>query len=191
MRPFDFIILFFSFAYTLGLTHLLFAATRMLRHRRELKFSWPHGLWMFAAMLSLANSWLSNWDLREMRSVSLTTLSVGFFTLVCNYFICALVSPDFEDGESFDMVEFHRRESATYIGAFLLLLIVSIGLNYAAASALSLGSWIAQIPIIVAMVAVCAMALALRRPWAQLATATAMVVLQLLFPIIYYPNLTA
>jgi len=39
VRPFDFIILFFSFIYTLALTHLLFAVTRMVRHRRMLTFS--------------------------------------------------------------------------------------------------------------------------------------------------------
>ena len=40
MRPFEFIILFFSFIYTLALTHLLFAWTRMIRYRRTLILSW-------------------------------------------------------------------------------------------------------------------------------------------------------
>ena len=50
MNPFEFIILFFSFIYTLALTHLLFAWTRMIRHRRQLVLSWPHLLWMLVAL---------------------------------------------------------------------------------------------------------------------------------------------
>ena len=50
MKSFEFLILFFTFAFALALTHLLFAATRMIRHRRTLIFSWPHALWMATAL---------------------------------------------------------------------------------------------------------------------------------------------
>jgi hypothetical protein len=58
LKAFDFIILFLSFIYTLGLTHLLLAATRMIRHRRTVIFSWPHALWMVAALGMLSGNWL-------------------------------------------------------------------------------------------------------------------------------------
>ncbi|MFX4501401.1 hypothetical protein ABTA59_19515, partial [Acinetobacter baumannii] len=74
MHPFEFIILFFSFIYTLALTHILFAATRMIRHRRQLVFSWPHALWMANALVFLAANWLSLWDLHESKTLTLEAI---------------------------------------------------------------------------------------------------------------------
>jgi hypothetical protein len=42
MNPFEFIIIFLAFVYSLALTLLLFAWTRMIRRRRQLVLSWPH-----------------------------------------------------------------------------------------------------------------------------------------------------
>jgi hypothetical protein len=84
VRPFEFIIVLFSFIYTLGLTHLLFAATRMIRHRRIVVFSWPHVLWMAAAPFLLAGNWLSLWDFHTLQTISLTTIAGGFGLVVIN-----------------------------------------------------------------------------------------------------------
>jgi hypothetical protein len=77
LGPFEFIILFFSFIYTLALTHLLFAATRMIRHRRELVFSWPHALWMLNALLLLVGNWMSLWDFHRQKTLSLAVIVGG------------------------------------------------------------------------------------------------------------------
>src|SRR5438045_2063200 len=109
MHPFDFIIVFLSFVYALALTHLLFAATRMIRHRRELIFSWPHALWMLAIALTLGANWLSLWDFHTLQDVDLVTIVAGLAFSTVQYFVCALVSPDFEEGETYDMRMFHER----------------------------------------------------------------------------------
>lgn len=121
MNAFEFVILFFSFIYTLALTHLLFAWTRMIRHRRELLVSWPHLLWMLAALFNLTDNWISLWDFRNTTTLSLATIATGFAFVTLNYFLCALVSPDFEGGETYDMKCFHAREGPTYILTYLVL----------------------------------------------------------------------
>jgi hypothetical protein len=88
LGPFEFIILFFSFIYTLALTHLLLAAARMIRRRRSLVFSWPHALWMMNALLLL---------------MSLPVILGGFALVGAMYLICALIAPDFEDRDDLDL----------------------------------------------------------------------------------------
>ena len=129
MKSFEFLILFFSFAFALAMTHLLFAITRMIRHRRQLVFSWPHALWMAAMLMLLLANWLSLFDFREKQSIDLATVLMLFALVIMLYFACALVSPDFDQGETYDMAAFHERESRTYIGTVMALLVVSFIAN--------------------------------------------------------------
>ena len=96
MKIFEFLILFFSFAFTLALTHLLFAMTRMIRHRRELTFSIEHALWMANALLLLLANWLAC-SIFAARRVRPRFHRILFVFVIALYFACALVSPDFED----------------------------------------------------------------------------------------------
>jgi hypothetical protein len=189
VRPFDFVILFLSFIYTLGLTHLLFAATRMLRHRRALVFSWPHALWMSANLMMLFGNWIAIWDFHDMKEMSLGVIAGGFLMAVIQYFVCALVSPDFEDGETYDMRAFHARESPTYLGALLVLMVVSLVVNQAAGAELGVQNWSDQNAMVFAMAPPLLLALLVRAAWAQLLAALAFAGLSLSFLVLYYPVL--
>jgi hypothetical protein len=46
---------------------------------------------------------------------------IGFVIVAVVYFICALVAPDFADGDGYDLRAFHASEGRTYIAAFLVL----------------------------------------------------------------------
>ncbi|HEY3800534.1 MAG TPA: hypothetical protein VGL58_19450 [Caulobacteraceae bacterium] len=189
MKPFDFIILFFSFIYSLGLTHLLFAATRMIRHRRRLVFSWPHALWMVSALGMMFGNWLSLWDFRAFDPMSLGVIVGGFAVVVMQYVICALVSPDLETEDDFDLRRFHQREGRTYLVAFLAFLILCLAANAAAGSGLGVRNWADQNWTVLAMFAPVILALTVRANWAQVAAPLAMVAMMIVFPIVYYPAL--
>ena len=189
MRPFEFFILFLSVIYTLGLTHLLFAATRMVRHRRTLVFSWPHALWMFAVLLMLFDNWISLWDFHELKELSLGLVAGGFLMSILQYFICALVSPDFEDGESYDMRVFHERQGASYLIAILAFLVLALGLNYAAGADLAVQNWANQNGLVLAMAPTALFALIVRKAWAQLVAAVIYAGLTAAFLVLYYPVL--
>ena len=130
MGPFEFIILFFSFIYTLALTHLLLAAARMIRHRRSLVFSWPHALWMLDALLLLVCNWISLWDFHQLKSMTLPVILGGFALVGILYVVCALIAPDFEDGDGLDLRAFHEREGRTYILAFCDVLAAGLRFEY-------------------------------------------------------------
>jgi hypothetical protein len=189
MNPFEFIILFFSFIYTLALTHLLFAATRMVRHRRQLVLSWPHLLWMLVALANLAANWISLWDFRSEGSLSLGTITIGFLLVIINYALCALVSPDFEGGETYDLKHFHECEGATYIVAMLALVVASITVNFLAGATLDISNWANENVLVVANLVPLALALAVKRPWAQVLAPLALLVTVVAYAVIYYPVL--
>lgn len=189
MAPFDFIILFLSFIFTLALTHLLFAATRMIRHRRQLTFSWPHALWMFDALLLLIGNWISLYDFHRMESIPIAVVGAGLVFSGAQYFICALVSPDFEDHDTFDLQEFHAREGRTYIAAFAALLALSITANAAAGLGAGIENWARQNMFVLAMVAPVAVPLFVRARWAQVGGPLALAILMLVWLPIFYPVL--
>jgi hypothetical protein len=189
MHPFDFIIVFLSFIYALALTHLLFAATRMIRHRRELIFSWPHALWMLAIALTLGANWLSLWDFHTLQDVGLATIVAGLVFSTVQYFVCALVSPDFEVGETYDMRMFHEREYRSYIGAYLVLFAISIVLNYAAGAGLAIQNWAAQNAIVIVMGLLVIPPFFTARNWVHVLCAAAMIATSIAFTILYYPVL--
>jgi hypothetical protein len=189
MRPFDFIILFFSFAYTLALTHLLFAATRMIRHRRALAFSWPHGLWMLSALMLLLANWISLWDFHAQERLPLGLVLTGFLMVTILYFICGLVAPDFEEGESFDLRAFHDREGPTYISAFAVLAIVSVGANFLAGAAAGVQNWSDQNLLTVVLLPVTIGPLFVKARWVQVGAPLLVAVSTFVFLAGYYPVL--
>jgi hypothetical protein len=191
VQPFEFIILLLSFVYTLALTHLLFAASRMIRHRRQLIFSWPHAMWMLVALLNRVANWISLWDFRKTSPLDLATIGGGFLLAVLNYFMSALVSPDFEMGENFDMRRFHRLEGQTYIGSILVMVIVAIVTNFLAGVDLDITNFANENALVIFMVPPLILGLAVRRPWAQLAAPLAMLALTIAYYVFYYPVLTS
>ena len=191
MGPFDFIIVFFSFAYALGLTHILFAATRMIRHRKALIFSWPHALWMLAALFQLLANWITLWDFRTMKVMPISVVLIGFVIVAVVYFICALVAPDFEDGDSYDLRAFHANEGSTYIAAFLVLALLALAINFAAGVGADVQNWEDQNLLVLAMIPVIMLGLLVKTRWAQIASPLAMIAAFLIFLGIYYPVLAS
>lgn len=189
MRAFDFIIVFFSFAYALGLTHILYAAAKMIRHRKVLIFSWPHALWMLAAVSQLLANWVALWDFRDMDVMPIGVVLIGFLVVAVVYSICALVSPDFEGADGYDLRAFHATEGPTYIAAFLVLALLSLVINFAAGVGAGVQNWANQNLLVLAMIPVIVLALLVKARWVQVACPLAMVAAFVLFLALYYPAL--
>lgn len=189
MRPFKFIILFFSFIYTLALTHLLLAMVQMVRQRRRITFSWPHGLWMANAMVILSLNWIGLWDFHALSVLPLSVIAIGFVLVVGQYLICALVSPDFATADDYDLRRFHARELRGYLWGFLLLLMFAISVNWAAEWGEGLKGEADQNGLILAMALPIVFALLVQRPWVQVAAPLAVLGLSFANMVIYYPVL--
>jgi len=189
MEPFEFIIVFISFVYALGLTHLLLAITRMVRHRRTLVFSWIHALWMFGVLMMVFANWISLWDFHRLETISLPTMLAALILSVMQYLVCALVSPDFEERETYDMRAFNEREGRTYIGALFAMFIVALALNYAAGASLGVKKWSDQNSLAVIFIVPVLLALLVRAAWVQLIGALAFAGFIIAYLVIYYPVL--
>jgi len=189
MKPFEFVVLFLSFIFTLALTHLLFAATRMIRDRRKIVFSWPHALWMLCALALLFANWLSLWDFNSNGPISIGTVVSGFLYTVLQYFMCALMAPDFEAGDRHDLKEFHAREGRSYLSAFLAVVVISLALNAAAGWELGIANWSNQNIPVGMMVPPILLAMFVRRQWVQVAAPLIFLGIISAFPAIYYPVL--
>lgn len=186
MKTFEYVILFFSFVFTLALTHLLFAVTRMIRHRRDLIFSWEHALWMLNALLLLLGNWLSLFDFRGQESFDLDSIAMLFAFVIALYFACALVSPDFEDQESYDMREFHRCEGRTYIGTIAAFVLIAFITNIFAGKE-GVSSWSTENGLVLWMIPPSVLPLFIRARAVQLACPIILIGLQIAFLVIFYP----
>ena len=151
MRPFDFIIIFLAFIYALALAHLLLAATHMIRHRRELIFDWAQALWMGAALITLWANWISLWDLHALTTFTLPTVATGFLYSMMLYAVCAFVSPKLDGEDGMNMKLFHKTQSHTYIGAFVVLFAITLPVNYFGGADLNIASWSSQNAVVIAM----------------------------------------
>ena len=187
LGPFEFIILFFSFIYTLALTHLLLAAAQMIRRRRSLVFSWPHALWMLNALLLLVCNWISLWDFHRLTRMTLPVILGGFVLVGLMYLVCALIAPDSEDGDGLDLRAFHEREGRTYILVFAAYLPVAFVLNVAASAGAGIQNWAGQNAIIFAMAPPILIPLLFRATWAQIGGPLVLVGVMVAYLIIYYP----
>jgi len=191
MRPFEFIIIFFSFIYSLALTHLLLAAAEMVRHRRQLVLSWPHALWMLALFATLAVNWLSFWDFHDRTVLSLPTIMGGFLLIAAQYLTCALAAPDFDGERGYDLRAFHEQEGVGYIGGFLSIIVISVVINFAGAKELGVIRWGDENSLVPLMSVPALAALFLRRQWIQIAAPLAEMALVAAFAIRFYPQLAS
>jgi len=189
VSPFEFIIIFFAFVYSLALAHLLFAWTRMIRHRRQITFSWPHLLWMLVAMFLLAVDWLSTWDYRTFDKLSLVEISSGFLFAMLNYFFCALVSPDFEGGETYDLERFHSTEGRTYILVFVATVTIAIVENFLAGEKLGITKQGVENALVLFQLPLSLLPLFVRRAWVQIGAPAVILVTVVAYGAMFYPVL--
>lgn len=190
MNPFEFIIIFLAFIYSLALTHLLFAWTRMIRHRRQLVLSWPHLLWMLIALFNLAVNWLSSWDYRALGNLSLLVITSEFVFVVLNYFFCGFVSPDFEGGETYDMRRFHECEGPTYILVFVAIVTIAMVENFAAGVGLGLSKEGAENALVIFQLPLALLPLFVKRSWVQVGAPAVLLITIVAYAVLFYPVLT-
>ena len=184
MQPFDFILIFFSFVYSLALTHLFMSATQMIKNRNILIFDWAHGLWMLVAFFTLALNWISLWGLRSLKQISLETMSVAFLVVCGNYFLCSLVSPEIRTKKSCDMHNFHREQGNTYTLVYFVQSGFVIGLVLGIANPLP-ENW-ELLSFMLPGVA----ALASKRSWVQIGAPAVIVITTVVSTLSHFPVIT-
>ena len=190
MRPFDFVITFLSFIYSLGLAHLLFAAARAPRHRGQIVYSVPHALWVLCTMGLLTVNWLSLWDFHHLQEMPLGAIMTGAGFAAALYFVCILVTPDLDNPDEWDLKAFHDRQGWTYMLAFLVIDLAALVLNLAAGHAMGVKNWAESNALVLAMIPPVVAGLVWRRSeWVQVLAPAAVLAITVCFGVLYYPVL--
>lgn len=190
MRAFDFVLLFFSFVYALALTHLLIAAARMIRHRRNIIFSLPHALWMIVGLFFVIGNWISLWDFHTMVKITETSIAGGFAFSILVYLVCALVSPDFDIGGTINLREFHQSQGSAYMGVALAAIILAVVTNFIAGG-MGIQKWANENAIVFAMFVPLIAVFASRKFWVQVLAPLVLLGLMIAYIFIYYPVLAS
>jgi hypothetical protein len=188
VSPFDYVLTLLSFVFALAMAHLLMGGARMVRHRRELTFSWPHALWMAAVFIDLVINWLGFWDARALKVIDLATIAGAVVMATLQYLVAALVTPEFETNEDYDLQRFHREQSRTYLGALLAFGVVVLVVN-AAADAEGV-EWSRQNGIVALMFAPGLAALFLRNRVVQVVAPIAEMALIAWYAVVFYPRIS-
>jgi hypothetical protein len=189
VRPFDFIIVFFSFVYALALTHLLLSVTSMIRYRRRLTLSAPLLVWMLVALAFLVINWISLWDFHELASISIWPIATLFVLSVNVYLFCALISPEFKTDEDFNLLTFEESQRTAYLPAAASLVVVALIVNLAAGAGLGVQKWAQENVIVLAMLPAVGIPLFVKRQDVQIIAGLALIALSIAYLAVFYPAL--
>jgi hypothetical protein len=187
MTPFDYVLTLISFIFALALTHLLMGAARMVRHRSQLTFSWPHALWMAVVFADLVINWLGFWDAHLLKVIDLATVAVVVAMSTAQYLVAALVTPEFESAKDFDLVRFQEEQGRTYLTALVVFGVIGLAVN--GAGSLEGIGWAQQNGIVLAMFVPTLAALFIRRPAVQILAPLAEMALLVWFALAFYPRI--
>lgn len=181
-----------SFVYALCLTHVLASASELLLARDRVRFSGLHAIWMLnAAAITIVN-WLSFWTMKALPSWSIGLIAALVLLAVVQFFICALVSLKSEPTGPVDMGAFFTRQKPMFVGGFLVLGVLSLGMNaldpsLQAPMAWGLPNWVAQNLTILPLIVVLVVALVSRARWVQWICALAMLAQIIAFGVSFVP----
>jgi len=129
MAAFDHVVVLLSFVYALALTHLLSRMAGMLFARERVRFSGLLFLWMIAGILLVFLNWLSLWDAHGMRVWSLYSIIMQFLFAVAQYFVCALVAPEYPAEGVIDMEALYWRTRIPLYGALIAVSLLAFFAN--------------------------------------------------------------
>jgi hypothetical protein len=124
--PFSYLSVLLSIILGLGLTQLLTAAGRMIRHRDRVKVHWLPLLWAAVLILIYVQVWWSMYGLRLRREWTF----LGFVTVLAQtatlYVMAAVALPEQIDESGMDLGEYFDRNHRWFFSFFLVTLGVSI-----------------------------------------------------------------
>lgn len=126
MDAFSYLSVLLSIILGLGLTQLLTATGRLIRHRERVRVHWLPLLWAAILLLIYVQVWWSMYGLRFRRDWTFLAFGVVLAQTATLYLMAAVVLPEqVEDGE-LDLGTYFDQQHRWFFGFFLATLIVSV-----------------------------------------------------------------
>src|SRR5256714_7080805 len=126
MDAFSYLSVLLSIIIGLGLTQLLTAAGRLIRHRDRVRFDWLPRLWAAVMLVVFVQVWWSMFGLRAYRDWTF----VGFLVILAQtctlYMMAAVALPEQVDETGVDLAAYYESQHRWFFGFFLATLVISI-----------------------------------------------------------------
>ena len=68
MRPFDFVVVFYSVVLGVAVAQLMTGVARLVEERKRVRTYWVHSVWILAVLISDTDNWWSLWYVRDVKS---------------------------------------------------------------------------------------------------------------------------
>ena len=126
MDAFSYLSVVLSIILGLGLTHVLTALGRLIRHRDRVRFDWLPILWAVVLLVVFTQVWWSMFGLRTVKDWTFLAFFVVLAQTATLYLMAALVLPELVDESGVDLKGYYLRHNRWFFGWFLATLAVSI-----------------------------------------------------------------
>jgi hypothetical protein len=124
MDAFSYLSVLLSIIIGLGMSQLLTAAGRLIRHRDVVRFYWPPLLWAGVLLLIFIQSWWSMFVLRYYTDWTFLSFAIVLLQTILVYMMAAVMLPETVDEAGVDL-RVHYEKHRRWIFGFLLAALVT------------------------------------------------------------------
>lgn len=126
MDAFGYLSVLLSIILGLGLTQLLTAIGRLIRHRDRVRINWLPLSWAGILLLVYVQVWWSMYGLRLRRDWTFGAFGVVLAQTATLYLMAAVALPEQVDDHATDLGEYFDRHHRWFFGFFLATLVISV-----------------------------------------------------------------
>jgi hypothetical protein len=126
MDAFGYLSVLLSIIIGLGMTQLLTAIGRLIRHRDRVRVHWLPVLWTVVLLLIYVQVWWSMYGLRLRSDWTFLAFCVVLLQTATLYVMAAVVIPEQADELGLDLEAYFERHHRWFYGFFLATLVISV-----------------------------------------------------------------
>lgn len=126
MDAFSYLSVLLSIILGLGLTQLLTASGRLIRHRDRVTFHWLPLLWAALLLVIYVQVWWSMYGLRSVREWTFVSFCTVLAQAATLYVMAAVALPEHVDESTVDLGAYFDRHHRWFFAFFLATLVVSV-----------------------------------------------------------------
>jgi hypothetical protein len=123
---FSYLSVLLSIVLGLGLTQILTAIGRLIRHRERVRVHWLPLLWAGVMLLIYVQVWWSMYGLRLRREWTFLTFGIVLAQTATLYLMAAVALPEQVDDTGTDLGTYFDRQHRWFFGFFLATLVISV-----------------------------------------------------------------
>ncbi len=171
MNAFEIVFTLMTMITSFALAHLLNGFVILLRNAKKVQFSIVHALWSWIALAVLIGNWASFWQMRSVETWPSVIVLLILATATIQYIFCALVTPEMPVDEELNLSDFHTRSHRQYTIAFMILLTLSLLLNFILGGMKMYENWWHDSILTIVALLLSAIAVLANNYWVQLGVA--------------------